>query len=449
MSNKEGQNPIEEKLPFGKNMVFALQHVFVMVAGAVAVPLMVGGNVGLDTNGIRYLISCALFAAGVATIIQTMGIKNFMGAKIPVVEGTSFASATSMTAIAAAALAAGNGEAGLREIAGSVLVAGLFCFLMSGIWGKMLHFFPKVVTGTVVTVIGISLFPVGIRWITDGKPQADLSNMFLAAMTLVLLLLFHRFFKGILGNLSVLLGIVAGTALAIAMGKMDFTAIAEAPWFGVVTPMTYGTPIFNPASILSFLMVMLVIMTEATGNMIAVSNVAGRQIDEKTLSKGLRASGFSTMFSALFNSYPVTPFAQNVGILGMTGVYSRFVTATAGVILAILGFFPKFAAVFSSIPKPVLGGAGFAMFGMVAVGGIRTLGKVNYNGNKNAMIVAISIGLSLIPTVVPDFFGLLPENANRILHSGITIGCVSAILLNIFFNILFVPKEQRQREDSD
>lgn len=442
--NKENNiDVIDEKLPKGKNLAYALQNVLVMVAGAVAVPLIIGGGAGISPSQIQYLVSCALLAAGLATLIQTLGVKGVLGAKIPVIEGTSFASVTSMSAIATAAAALGNGENGLREIAGAVLAAGLFCFLMSGIWGKMLVFFPKVVTGTVVTVIGLSLYPIGIRWIQGGGESADPGNILLAMITLLIILLCNKFLKGILGNLSVLFGLAGGTLVAVLMGRADFSSVAAAKWFEVVTPFKFGLPTFNIGSILSLILVMLVIMTEATGNMIAVHNMAGRKIDEKTLSKGLRSSGLSTMISACLNSYPVTPFAQNVGMLSLTGVFSRFVMATAGVMLVILGFFPKFAAVFAAIPKPVLGGAGFLMFGVVAVGGIRTLGSVNYNGNKNAIIVAASIGLSLIPTVVPNFFGGLPESIGRILHSGITIGCVAAILLNILFNIFLVPKDKR------
>ncbi len=449
MEKTKSVHPVDERLPLGKNMAYALQHVFVMVAGAVAVPLMVGGAAGVDANTLRFLVSCTLFAAGLATLLQTLGIKNFLGAKIPVIEATSFAPVSAMTAVAALALKNGDGQAGLREVAGSVLCAGLFCFLASGIWGKMLVFFPKVVTGTVVTIIGLSLFPVGIKWIAPMvkgvQEPAPSKNIILGFSTLLIIILLSKFLKGLLGNLAVLFGIVLGTILAAIMGMADFSAVSQASFFEVVQPMKFGLPIFNPSSILSFILVMLVIMTEATGNMIAVHNIAGKEIHEKTLSRGLRSSGLSTMISAVFNSYPVTPFAQNVGMVSMTGVFSRFVTATAGGILLLLAFFPQFAAVFTSIPKPVLGGAGFVMFGMVAVSGIRTLGNVEFNGNKNALIVAISIGLSLIPTAVPNFFENMPHWAASILHSGITIGCISAILLNILFNMILVPKKKEAK----
>nr|WP_307992166.1 nucleobase:cation symporter-2 family protein [uncultured Niameybacter sp.] len=451
MSGNEKQiDLIEEKLPIGKNLIFALQHVLVMVAGAVTVPVIIGNSAGLDDSVITFLISCALFAAGVATFFQTKGFKNFLGAKIPVVEGTSFAAVVTMSTIASGAAQGGSSTEGLQIIAGGVIAAGLFCFLMAGVWGKLLKFFPKVVTGTVVTIIGLSLFPVAIKWIATDTvtnkilPEAPVQNIILALITLVLILLFNKFLKGILGNLSILLGLGAGTIVAMLMGMANFSTVtsAETPFFRIVTPFYFGLPKFEVGAIFSFILVMLVIMTEATGNMIAVHNMAGREVEEETLKKGLRSSGLFTMVSGCFNSYPVTAFAQNVGMLSLTGVYSRYISITASIMLIVLAFFPKFGALFAAIPKPVLGGAGFAMFGVVAVGGIRSLGKVNYDGNKNAILVAVSIGLSLIPTACPQFFNLLPKAVGEILHSGITIGCVSAILLNIFFNILFKPKEK-------
>ena len=453
MASKENQvDQIDEQLPLGQNLIFALQHVLVMVAGAVTVPVIIGNSAGVDDNVITFLISCALFAAGVATLFQSVGIKNFLGAKIPIIEGTSFAAVVTMSTIAGSYAKANGGVSteGLQVIAGAVIASGLFCFLMAGIWGKLLKFFPKVVTGTVVTIIGLSLFPVAIKWIatdvvTDQvQSVAPIENIILALITLLLILLFNKFLKGILGNLSILLGLGVGTLVAMAMGMANFSTVtsSETPFFRVVTPFYFGMPKFDTGAIFSFLLIMLVIMTEATGNIIAVHNMAGREVEPETLKKGLRSSGLFTMLSGCFNSYPVTAFAQNVGMLSLTGVYSRYISITASIMLIGLAFFPKFGALFGAIPKPVLGGAGFAMFGVVAVGGIRTLGKVQYDGNHNAILVAVSIGLSLIPTACPDFFNLLPKALSEMLHSGITIGCLSAILLNIFFNILFIPKEE-------
>lgn len=437
---------INEKLPMGKNFAFALQHVFVMVAGAVAVPLMIGKAADLSDERVSYLISCALLVSGIATLLQCLGITKLIGSKLPIVEGPSFAPVSAMIAVVGAA--AGGTENGLRELAAAVIIAGIFCFLFAGIWSKILFLFPKVVTGCVVTIIGMSLYPVGIRWVTENGPnngsEATASALILAALTLVIILLCNKFLKGVLGNLSVLFGLIGGTLLAIPMKALNLDPVGTAKWFQIPTPFAFGTPIFKVGSIISIVLTIIVIMTAATGNMIAISNAADDEIDPKTLSGGLRASGLSTVISGLFNCYPVAPFAQNVGMVSLTQVFSRFVTTTAGIILLVLGLFPKFAAIFTAIPKPVLGGAGFAMFGIVAVDGIRTLGQVNYIGNRNSVIVAVSLGLSFISIVKPEFFNVLPSYLRTIFSSGITIGSVAAILLNVFFNILLVPKEKRE-----
>jgi xanthine permease len=431
---------INEKLPMGKNIAFAVQHVFVMVAGAVAVPLMIGKAADLTSNEVSFLISCALLVSGIATLLQSLGITKLIGSKLPIVEGPSFAPVSAMVAIVAGSAVKTQG---LRELSAAVICAGLFCIILSGVWSKMLFLFPKVVTGTVVTVIGMSLFPVGIKWISNNQTEADPKAILLAALTLLIILLCNKFLKGVLGNLSVLFGLIGGTIIGVIMDPSIFAPVAEAKWFEIGMPFHVGMPIFNIGSIISIILTMIVIMTAATGNMIAISTAAGEEMDPKKLSAGLRSSGISSVLSGIFNCYPVAPFAQNVGMVSLTQVFSRFVTATAGIILLLLGVFPKFAAIFTAIPPAVLGGAGFAMFGIVAVDGIRTLGQVDYIGNRNGVIVAVSLGLSFISTVVPGFFNALPTNLATILNSGITIGSASAIILNVFFNILLKPKENK------
>lgn len=429
--------PVDEKLPLGRTMVFAFQHLIAMVAGAAAVPIIVGKAANMDGADIAFLVSCTLLVGGIATLLQTLGIGKFSGAKIPVIEATSFAAVATLTAIAKS-YAQTDPYMGIRVIAGSVFAAGLFCFLMAGMWGKLLKFFPKVVTGTVVTVIGLSLFPIGINWIVVDKKLGypSIKEMSMALLVLVITLVLFKVLKGIWSSCAILLGLVIGTLAAIPLGMTNFSGVSSASLFRIATPFKFGLPVFDIGAIVSLILIMLVIMTEATGNFIAVHNMVEKELTNKYLTRGLRSSGISTMISSVLNSYPVTPFGQNVGLLSLTGVKSRYVTAMTGAILVVLAFLPKVSAVVTAIPGPVLGGVGFAMFGMVAIGGIRTLGTVDYNGNKNHIIVAVSIGLSLIPTVNVKFFNALPLVAANFLHSGITIGCISAILLNLFFNEL-------------
>lgn len=434
-NGKENIAPVDERIPFSKAWIFSLQHVMAMCAGAVAVPLMVGEAAGLNHSEIVFLISAGLFMAGIGTLIQTIGIKKFAGAKIPIIEGTSFAAVSGILAIIAAT--SGGKELAMTNVFGAVIAAGLFCLIIAPVFGKLIKFFPKVVTGTVVLVIGISIMPVGIKWITNSKVQAvEPKDLALSMTVLVITLLLFKYLKGIWNSAAILFAIVIGTILAMFFGMADFSGVSSAGWFSVNFPLEFGMPTFEPSAVLSMILIMLVLMTESVGNMIAIHEMTDKEVTEENIKKGLKADGISTLFAGFFNTFPITPFAQNTGLVGLTGIKSRFVAVYAGIILLALSFVPKFAAIIGAIPKQVLGGVGFAMFGMVLVGGIRTLGKVQFDGNKNCVIVAVSVGLAMIPLANPGFYHNFPSWVGTIFDSGITTGSLSAVILNIFFNVL-------------
>ena len=433
--------PVDEKLPLGKTLAFALQHVLAMCAGAVAVPLIVGSAAGLSQSEILFLINADLLIAGIATLTQSLGIGKFIGGKIPMIEGTSFASVNAMVAIAGTYK--GDPYTAITTIFGAVLIAGLFVFLVAPFFGKFLKFFPEVVTGTVVTIIGVSLLPVAIKWSAGNGAEAGRANIFLAMGTLIFILLLNKFLKGNLGNLAIMFGLLGGTLAAYAFGMVDFTLVKEAKALGFVMPFHFGLPRFEITAIISLLLVMLVTMTEATGNIIAVHKISGRKLDDKNLTRSLRTDGFATMLAAVFNTFPHTAFSQNIGLLSLTGIKSRYVVAVSGIMLLALGLLPKMAGIIASVPYPVLGGAGFVLFGMVAANGIKSLSKVKFDGTKNGMIVAVSIGLALIPVAVPGFYDNFPEWVGTLFHSGITTGSLSAILLNILFNGVSEKEEQQ------
>ena len=408
--------PVDERLPVSKSWVFSLQHVLAMCAGAVAVPMMIGSAARLDHASIVFLINACLFMAGIGTLIQSVGIGNIVGAKIPVIEGTSFAAVAGMTAIASSY---SDSQVAIQTVFG---------------------------TGTVVMVIGISLFPVGIKWITDNKLEAvEPNSLALALAVLAITLLSFKFLKGIWNSTAILVGIVLGTLLSMAVGMADFSAVNGVGWLNLNVPLKFGMPRFEPSAILSLCLIMLVLMTESVGNMIAIHEMVDKEVTGKNIKRGLFGDGISTALSGIFNSFPITPFGQNTGIVGLTGIKSRFIAVYAGVILLVLGFLPKFAAIIGAIPKPVLGGVGFAMFGMVMVGGVKTLSKVKFDGTKNGVIVAVSVGLSMIPLTNPDFYHNFPTWVQTIFHSGITTGSLSAVLLNIFFNELGSKKEKNNK----
>lgn len=429
MKNETLIHPVDEILPLGKLFTYGLQHVLAMYAGAVAVPLILANALGLSQEQLIYLINADLLTCGIATIIQSVGFWN-MGIRIPIIQGVTFAAVTPMIIIGKAH--------GLPGIYGSIIVAGIVTYLVSPYFSRLLRFFPPVVTGSIITLIGVTLMPVAVRWAAGGNPAAkdfaSASYINLALVTLVLVLFFYRYFKGFLSNIAVLLGLLSGTLIAIPFGLVKFSQVGAADWFGITTPFYFGLPTFDPASIAAMVIVMLVVMTETTGDCIAVAEIVEKPIDANDLTRCLRADGFSTMLGGVLNSFPYTAFAQNVGLVGLTKVKSRFVVAAAGVILMILGIFPKFAAVISSIPVAVLGGAGLAMFGMVAASGIKTLSKVNFDGTHNIMVVAVSLGIGMITLAVPNFYQNFPSWAQVILHSGITAGSVTAIVLNVVLN---------------
>ncbi|MCH4167278.1 MAG: purine permease [Megasphaera sp.] len=426
---KEALHPVDEMLAPSKLFAYGLQHVLAMYAGAVAVPIIVAQAMGMTPHQLIQLINADLFTCGIATLIQTLGFWK-VGARIPMIQGVTFASVTPMIMIGT--------QNGITAIYGSIIVAGLVTFFIAPYFSRLIRLFPPVVTGTIITIIGITLLPVSVRWIGGGNPAApDFASpmhLMLAAITLCIVIAIYRYCKGFLSNIAVLIGLFFGTILAIILGQVDFIEVGKADWVGIVTPFMFGLPTFDAGSIISMVIVMLVVMVETTGDCMAIGEIVGRPIGRTNLARCLRADGLSTLIGGLFNSFPYTAFAQNVGLVAVTRVKSRFVVAASGLILVCLGMFPKMAAVVASIPNSVLGGAGLAMFGMIIASGVRSLSKVKFDGNYNLMLVAISIGMSMITLTIPNFFQNFPPAARIVLNSGITLGSMTAVILNVIFN---------------
>ena len=426
-----GVHPVNEVLPPGRLASFGFQHVLAMYAVAVAVPLILATAIGLPEEDLVYLINADLFTCGVATLIQAVGLWK-VGIRLPIVQGVTFAAVTPMILI--------GQSGGLPAIYGSVIVAGIVTLLVSPYFSKLLRFFPPVVTGSIITIIGVSLLPVAVTWAGGGDPTAENfgapGNIALAFAILLLILLIYRFFGGFVSSIAVLLGLIIGTVVATVLGITDFGGVGEAAFFGVTTPFHFGLPSFGLAAILSMILVMLVTMVETTGNAVAVGEIVEKPIREDNLTAGLRADGLSTALGGILNAFPYTAYAQNVGLVRLTGVKSRWVVAAAGGFLILLGLFPKLAAVVAAIPLPVLGGAGFALFGTVAATGIRTLSRVDFDRNPNLVIVAVSLAIGLIPVASPTFYSAFPSGMQIVLNSGITAGSLTAIILNVAFNVM-------------
>lgn len=404
-----------------------------MYAGAVAVPLIVGRALKLPPEQIAILVNADLFACGIATIIQSLGVGPF-GIRLPIMMGVTFASVSPMLAIA------NNPELGLAGIFGSVIAAGIFGLIVAPFMSALLRFFPPVVTGTIIAVIGISLMRIGVNWAAGAPAPAlpgygDPIHLLLAAFVLVVILLIAKFAKGFLVNVAVLIGIVVGFVVAWAIGKVNFTAFDNAAWVDIIYPFQLAAPKFDLFAVITMCVVMLVVMVESTGMFLAVGEMIDRKIDQSDLTRGLLSDGLGTLIGGIFNTFPYTSFSQNVGLVGVTGVRSRWVTVVGGIILLILGLIPKLGALVTAIPLFVLGGAGIVMFGMVAATGIRILASVEYKTNRNNLfIVAISIGFGMIPLVAPTFFAKFPKELGPLLNSGIVLAAISAVLLNAYFN---------------
>ncbi|MEU9117062.1 nucleobase:cation symporter-2 family protein [Streptomyces sp. NPDC048483] len=410
-----------------------LQHVAAMYAGVVAPPMIVGPACGLSPTETAFLMGASLFTAGIATLLQTLGFWK-VGAKLPFVNGVSFAGVTPMVAIGKAQ-SPGNA---LPIIFGAVIVAGLLGFVLAPYFSKLVRFFPPVVTGTVITLIGVSLLPVAFNWSQGGNDRApdygSLTNIGMAALTFLIVLVLRKVLRGFLQQISILLGLVAGTLIAIPVGITDFAAITKSDIIGFPTPFHFGAPQFDIAAIVSMCIVMLVCMTESTADMLALGKIVGRPADERTIEGGLRADTLGTAISPLFNGFANSAFAQNIGLVAMTKVRSRFVVATSGLILIVLGLSPVAASVISLVPLPVLGGAGIVLFGSVAASGIQTLASAAMEKGENSLIVAAAVGVGLIPIAAPTFYHHMPKDLLVVLDSGISTGCLVAIVLNLAFN---------------
>ncbi|MGP4066020.1 nucleobase:cation symporter-2 family protein [Oceanobacillus sp. M65] len=413
-----------------KTAALGIQHVLAMYAGAILVPLIVGESLGLTSAQLTYLVAIDIFMCGVATILQLLN-NRFFGIGLPVVLGCTFTAVGPMIAI--------GGEFGISAIYGAILVSGLVVILISGFFGKLVRFFPPVVTGSVVTIIGVTLIPVAINNMGGGEGASDfgsLANIGLAFGTLTFIVLMYRFSSGFLRSISILVGIVIGTVVASFMGKVSFDAVTEASFFHIVQPFYFGTPTFEWSAILTMILVAIVSLVESTGVYFALGDITERKLKEKDLTKGYRAEGLAIVLGGLFNAFPYTAFSQNVGLIQMTGVKSIRVIMTAGIMLVGLGLVPKIAALTTIIPTAVLGGAMIAMFGMVIAQGIKMLGSVLTSSPENSMIIACSVGMGLGVTVVPELFAQLPNSLQILTSNGIVAGSVTAIVLNIIFNML-------------
>jgi xanthine permease len=427
-------HPVDEVLPLPKLATYGFQHVVAFYAGAVLVPILIASAIKLPQEELVKLITADLFTCGIASIIQAVGICK-IGVRLPLLQGVTFAGVSPIIAIG---LAHGGGASSLLYVYGAVIVAGVFTFLIAPIFIKLLRFFPPVVTGTLITIIGLCLVPVGAGDAvtnphTGEHDPANLRWLLYAMGTIAIIVAIQRVFRGFVATIAVLLGLVIGCAVAFALGDMNFDKVGQASAFGFTQPFLFGLPKFDVAACVTMIIILLITAVESTGSTMATGEIVGKRIKASDIGNVLRADGLATAIGGVFNSFPYTAFSENVGLVRLTGVKSRWVVAAAGVIMILLGFLPKVAAIVSSIPNPVLGGAALTLFATVAVVGIQTLGKVDFTDHRNLIIVTTSLALALWVTSYPDVAKSLPSGVDLLFGSGISIGAIAAILLNIVF----------------
>lgn len=421
----------------GKSAALGLQHVLAMYAGAVIVPLLIGGALNFTPEEMTYLVSIDIFMCGVATLLQ-LTVNKFFGIGLPVVLGCAIQAVSPLILI--------GSNQGIGAMYGSIIVAGIFIILISGVFSKIKRFFPPVVTGTVITVIGLTLIPVALEKMGGGsKTMTDFGStkfLLLAFVTIATILIVQIYGIGFMRSIAVLIGLLVGTGLAAFLGMVNLAPVAEATWFHMPQPFYFGRPTFEWSSILTMILISLVSMVESTGVYFALGEITDKKIQEDDLKRGYRAEGLAVLLGGIFNTFPYTGFSQNVGLVQLSGIKNRKPIYFSAGFLILLGLLPKIGAVATIIPDPVLGGAMLVMFGMVATQGIRMLAHVDFTNESNLLVVAMSVGLGLGVTVVPELFAGLPETVQLFTSNGIVVASLTSIILNVLFN-----KKERGKVD--
>ena len=423
-------HPVDEVLPPGRLLVLAIQHVLTMYAGAVTVPLVISSALHLGADQTAYLVSSDLVACGLVTLIQCIGL-GFVGVRLPVIMGVTFVSVGPSIAIGA------DPSLGLPGVFGATIVSGVLGLLIAPWFSRLSRLFAPVVTGTAMLLIGVSLMGVAVNWIAGGGPggaPGELWGVGIAVLVIAIILGVTRFASGFLANTAVLIGIAIGFVCAWASGRVDLTGVVNAGWFSLISPLHFGLPRFDLLAAASMTVVMLITMVESSGMLFALGRIVERPLTTGDLARGLRADAMGALVGGFFNSLPYTSYSQNVAIVAMTGIRSRFVCAAAGVLLLLLGTLPKLSYLVTAIPPPVLGGAALVMFGMVAANGVQTLGQSNLGNRKNLYVVALGLGVGLIPVADGRFFDKFPPAVATFLHNGVMLGIVTAVLLNLLLN---------------
>ena len=405
--------------------VLGLQHLLAMYSGSILVPIMIAGALGYSSQQLTYLISTDIFMCGVATFLQ-LQLNKYFGIGLTVVLGVAFQSVAPLIMI--------GQKHGSGAMFGALIVSGIYVLLIAGIFSKIANFFPPIVTGSVITTIGLTLIPVAIGNMGNNSEKPTAQSLLLAVVTILIILLVNIFAKGFLKSISILIGLIIGTIIASFMGLIDFAPVTQAPLVHVPTPFYFGIPKFELSSIVMMCIIATVSLVESTGVYFALSDITNEKLDSIRLRNGYRAEGLAVLLGGIFNTFPYTGFSQNVGLVKLSGIKTRLPIYYAAGFLVLLGLVPKFGALAQIIPSPVLGGAMLVMFGFVSVQGMQMLARVDFEHNEHHFLIAavsISAGVGLNGS---NLFNSLPTGLQMFFSNGIVMASVIAIVLNLILN---------------
>lgn len=414
---------LEDKPSLPETILLALQHILAAFAGIVAVPLVIGSALQFSAQETALMVSATVFASGLTTILQSKGVGP-VGSRVANMMGTDFTFVNPSIAVGA--------KFGVAGIVAATITGALAEIILSRFIKPLMRFFPPLIIGIVVSLIGVTLLPVSIDWVAGGFGSPDygsLKNLGVAFTVLAFTLFLSHFGKGMWKTAAVFVGMVFGYVISIPLGLVDLTPVKEASWVAFPNVLRYGFT-FDLASTLSFVPAYIVSSIGTVGVVMAIGEASRTKVSSERISAGVLADGLGSMVSGLFGAGPNTAFSQNVGLITLTKVASRHVMVVAGLILAVLGLFPKLSALISVMPSPVLGGVGVIMFGLVAAQGLKTLGQIDL-GDRELLIISVAFALGIGVTVRPNLLDQLPEAVRMIFSSGISAGTLVALLLNV------------------
>lgn len=431
MKNTQPAHAVDERLPLLKLALFGLQHVLVVAASPITAVFLVAKALGLPSALTVELISATFLVCGLGTLLQSFGPLKF-GARLPFIMVPGGAPVVLFVLIAQ--------QTNLQTASGAVILTGLFYFLLLPVFARCLRFFPRIVIGTMLILVAANLIKIyGV--VIVGRPgTAEFASPFtigLALATVAFTVLFARIFKGMLGQLAVLLGLLAGSALAAALGQMNFTGVWSGAVVTIPSPLPFGMPHFDVLAALPLLIFSVISMAEATGQTVAIAEVVGKEIDpDVTVPKTIRGDALMSVLGGLFGTSLIITSSENIGIVQATGIRSRFVTAAAGVILIVIALLAPLGRLANAVPAAVVGGTALIVFSIIGVMGINLLRQVDLRSRANMYTLAAALTMGFLPIVVPGVYSRFPAALQIVLGNGLAMGALTAVIVNIVFEHL-------------